>query len=483
MKYLRKAICVWMILCLLLGLAACSRNNNVSGNEDTHDRTETDQTEKSENSDGQSSSISGSPYTDEYSKTALFHFGMVPAKANGSWGYVNQNGDWAIDPQYERAYPFSQNGLAFVKTGDSEYRLINRDGEFASDIVVHDIYKTGGESTVFTDTNVKWVVMRDDDGELRTKLLVWDNGEIKVLPWDDANGTLYNFSDSGYAIVETGSNSYGGTMFGIVDSNLQFIFEPVENYTLDYMTIYGGDHLVVYDHTDETSKVIDVHGNVLSTVEGIQGREKLYFNDNGIAVVEGIGIVDETGNVICPADKCIRNNMSLDRDFRFSDWFISRSSAYMEYWSEQGEMMLGCSNGEPVKNGMLLAYLLVRTDENGKPIDVERIKLDENGERVSDGKKVVWNGGKGFSIEGNEEQESEWVVLNDKLEVMYFLSEKDIAGVGAYHSDGYAVATSGMSYDDNKTEFVVDRNGNSLFAPDKDPDRVITSIYTDEDNQ
>ena len=45
-----------------------------------------------------------------------FSEGLYRVKLNGLWGYIDENGQWAIPPQYDSARNF-RDGLALVKRG------------------------------------------------------------------------------------------------------------------------------------------------------------------------------------------------------------------------------------------------------------------------------------------------------------------------------------------------------------------------------
>ena len=107
-----------LTLAMVMGLTACGGNTsdsqpakkNDSETESGNDKTDGVSTEPEE-----TVFADGKLYTDEYDPDALFRFGMVPAKSdNGKHGYINMNGDWVIEPQYEDTYPFFHNGLAMV---------------------------------------------------------------------------------------------------------------------------------------------------------------------------------------------------------------------------------------------------------------------------------------------------------------------------------------------------------------------------------
>lgn len=57
-----------------------------------------------------------------------FHEGLSPKKENGKWGYINQQGEYMISPQFETAGNFHE-GLAAVGLND-KIGYINKEGEF-----------------------------------------------------------------------------------------------------------------------------------------------------------------------------------------------------------------------------------------------------------------------------------------------------------------------------------------------------------------
>lgn len=58
---------------------------------------------------------------------AQFSEGLLRAKQHDKWGFMNEDGQWAIQPRFSEAYDFSE-GLAAVKIGN-KYGYINRSGK------------------------------------------------------------------------------------------------------------------------------------------------------------------------------------------------------------------------------------------------------------------------------------------------------------------------------------------------------------------
>ncbi|MEN8208007.1 MAG: WG repeat-containing protein [Candidatus Fermentibacteria bacterium] len=56
---------------------------------------------------------------------------LFPVKEDGDWGFINQQGEYVIDPQFDGASGFSEN-LAPVRL-NGQYGYINRTGEIMID--------------------------------------------------------------------------------------------------------------------------------------------------------------------------------------------------------------------------------------------------------------------------------------------------------------------------------------------------------------
>lgn len=453
---------------LLFSLAACGGSGSDSGQAASATSKNGDSGSSQETEAAKAPLADGKKYTDEYDPEALFRFGMVPAKCdNGQWGYLNENGDWAIEPAYERTYPFSGNGLAFVGIRKRIYGVIDRDGVFVSDIELTE----ENIGTPFSDTGVKTVRVQGSDGVYQA-VLSWKDGELTELPWEDTTGTLGDFTASGYALVRGEAGSGKGKEFGIVDSSLNYTMEYQSRY-LVASTIYDPeDHLTVYDTETNAYCVIDMQGNVLYTLDGV--TDLPYFAENGLANVDHYGIIDETGKLVRPEeDYFTSGKMStvpdVELSFHDSDWIAfasGRDSNYkyptsLTYWNEQGEAALSCIKGRAVKNGLAAVCLEVRAGG-----DKGKVSVDENG--------VAW-------LAGDEDGEA-WVVVNANLEVQYFLEEKGIDELESYYySDGYAIAMVEDREADEEYNYIVDSQGNRLFERDENPELPVETITNSDD--
>ena len=93
----------------------------------------------------------------------------------GKYGYINAAGEVAIEPQFDKAYSFS-NGLALAKRNDKKKGYINTEGEFAIEPQVDSPFY------ISTLSNGLAVIKIDDKcGYINEK------GEVVVEPrFDDA---------------------------------------------------------------------------------------------------------------------------------------------------------------------------------------------------------------------------------------------------------------------------------------------------------
>jgi hypothetical protein len=55
------------------------------------------------------------------------------AERQGRWGYVTPAGEWAVEPQFAEAYPFSE-GLGLVQDAAGKWRFIRPGGETAFEV-------------------------------------------------------------------------------------------------------------------------------------------------------------------------------------------------------------------------------------------------------------------------------------------------------------------------------------------------------------
>lgn len=172
----------------------------------------------------------------------VFWHGLLAVEVEGKWGYINEQGEMVIEPQFDFADNFIGKGVATVVVG-KEHFLINREGE-----------------------------------------------QVGVNKFD----SLESLYENGYVIATTKSGNYG-----IVDETGEFVIER-DNYRYEFNAICDSKHGMFCIERNFKYGFMDINGNVVvepkySTVEN--------FADNGLALVaidddEKYGFIDVTGKVV-----------------------------------------------------------------------------------------------------------------------------------------------------------------------------------------
>jgi len=67
----------------------------------------------------------------------FFSEGLAAVSQNGKYGYIDNNGNFVIEPQFEYAFPFIR-GVALVSIENEESVLINREGTVIVDLKDYD---------------------------------------------------------------------------------------------------------------------------------------------------------------------------------------------------------------------------------------------------------------------------------------------------------------------------------------------------------
>jgi len=81
---------------------------------------------------------------------------LHPILQGGSWGYMDHNGNVAVEPRFDAAWPFSE-GRALVQTGD-RFGYIDPAGDVVIEPQFSDAwYFSGGYAPVLVDTNWTFV--------------------------------------------------------------------------------------------------------------------------------------------------------------------------------------------------------------------------------------------------------------------------------------------------------------------------------------
>jgi hypothetical protein len=137
---------------------------------------------------------------------------LAAVKYNGKWGFIDQQGNWQIKPQFEALEPFSE-GLAGAKLGGS-WEYVDQTGEW----IIQTSYKRAED---FSE-GLGRVIIRLPDND---KWIYLDKEGNQVLPNQFEN--CQNFS-GGLAAARTGKN------WGYIDKTGLFVipeqFEHAEKF-------------------------------------------------------------------------------------------------------------------------------------------------------------------------------------------------------------------------------------------------------------
>ena len=263
---------------------------------------------------------------------------LVPVKSGDSWGYVNLEGNYEINPQFTEADAFFK-GRACVAKGD-KCGYIDEKGTF----VISPKYAS---ATFFTEEGAWTVepegppVLIDKDGK---KLLVMKEAE-----------RVWAFSE-GLALVETADGKYG-----YIDRNGKFVIEP----TFDSGHPFSDG--LAWVEEEYRSGYIDKNGKWVISDSTYQAKSSFI---NGRAIVENYageeGVIDKTGKFVI--------NPQFSRMLPDGDRFIIKVGDEWGWCDAQGKIVInpqfsaifftgfGDSDMAPVKIGDEWGYI----DRKGK---------------------------------------------------------------------------------------------------------------------
>ncbi len=212
----------------------------------------------------------------------LFNENLLCVKDGDQWGYVNKSGKYVIKAKYDKAYNFTENGIARIAQFDEDelayrYGYINKKG----DAVVKAKY---ADARDFSECGL--AAVKNEDGEWGA---IDKNGEV-VINIKYAGIQIY---DSGVIIVRNSKDK----MF-LVDKKGEEIGEKYDSISWYEEAEIG----VVYD--DEEYGLINAKGKEVMELtddfDGIGG-----FNENGIGRYredDYYGIINSKGKIITKAD-------------------------------------------------------------------------------------------------------------------------------------------------------------------------------------
>lgn len=232
-------------------------------------------------------------------------------------GYIDEDGDYVIDPIYTNAYPF-HNGLAVVaelnEDGTSvSYHFIDKNGETRLDngYSYLENFEENGLALAankegkfgFINKKGKWVI-----APVHSEALTFSNG---LAPVANANGEWGYIDETGKTVITT--------QYKLADQ-------------------FADNGLAVVQDANENYRVIDRNGKIVLNADD-QWKEIDRFGDNGLVAVKSKdgkwGFIDKTGAyVIDPAYKEVSGFFS-DGLCAFQD-----SNKKWGYLNEKGKVVI-----------------------------------------------------------------------------------------------------------------------------------------------
>jgi hypothetical protein len=203
------------------------------------------------------------------------NFKLIPVKEGDYWGYISQDGKFAVNPQFKQAFTFRE-GLALIKSSDDKYGYIDESGK----IVINPQYKY---ASPFNEGLA--AVTRPNE-----KIEYIDKTGKTILSLDETMETAEPFSE-GLAKVKI-NNKYGYiNKDGNIAITAQYDYAGIFLEGLTEVDVKEGDSYK-YGYIDKEGK----------TVIPPQFRSAGEFNNDRalIKIDSTYGFIDKQGHIVIP---------------------------------------------------------------------------------------------------------------------------------------------------------------------------------------
>ncbi len=207
------------------------------------------------------------------SKKEYFSFKLIPVKQGDYWGYIDKNGKFSVNPQFKRAYTFSED-RALVQNTEGKYGFIDLQGK----LVISPIYK---DALCFSEGLAP--VVREDQ-----KIEYIDKSGNVVLTLDENMETAQGFHD-GLALVEINGKK------SCIDRSGKIVFGCPFDYVYDFNEGFAMIRMKIKD--DSKFGFIDKTGKI--AINPAYDDASPFFE--GIAYVkvnDKYGFIDNTGKLV-----------------------------------------------------------------------------------------------------------------------------------------------------------------------------------------
>jgi hypothetical protein len=309
---------------------------------------------------------------------------LIPVKSGEKWGYILKDGKIEINPQFEQAEFFSNEGLALVKLND-KFGFISKDGKFA-------INPTYIYASSFSE-QLACVVLENGKPQFinsRNEIVVSNidadycgsfiNGMARIIKIDEMDKWKYGFIDkngkvvispmyesalnfsNGLSAVSKKSDKGKETLWGYIDTEgkvvINFQFQSAGSFYDDLAPVSNGKQYGFIDKTgkyainpqfEEVSRFqnglavfkqgknygfIDKQGKIIINPQFLEAYP---FSDNDLALVKSS---DEKWGFISKDGK-YAINPQFESAFPFlNDYAITISSGKMGIVDEKGQFLV-----------------------------------------------------------------------------------------------------------------------------------------------
>lgn len=204
--------------------------------------------------------------------------GLAGVMVGGKWGYINEKNEMVVEPQYDLVGMFFDNGYAGVSK-DGKFALIDSTGKIikSTDYDYHNVYST---LDYFHEPNVAFLKCYDESAS-KWGLMNIDGKEILApeytdifLPSENTPGySLWSDHGTGLIMVEKDNE-----MCGLVSQSGEIILEPI----LSYGIKFGEKDIALVYLYDGTSGYINKEGKFITETRFVYAS---LFASNGLAAV------------------------------------------------------------------------------------------------------------------------------------------------------------------------------------------------------
>jgi hypothetical protein len=177
------------------------------------------------------------------SDSGIFEYDLIAVEKDDKWGYIDHNGTYVINPQFQKAYAFS-DGLALVQLSDDKYGYINKKGKY----VIDPIYESG---TYFND-GLAFVVIEDG-----YPVAIDKKGKTKFEFKDAKMAYAFQEGMAQFAVKDKSEYKYGYVdKTGKVKITVQFAEAGMFREGLAVIAMEGKNDRPNYGFIDKTGKIV-----------------------------------------------------------------------------------------------------------------------------------------------------------------------------------------------------------------------------------